>query len=67
MYSGTAGEGSCRRASGPRQRVAGSKSSLALGKMLHADAYVVRARRTLATLATDNTRAIQWASVSYKF
>ena len=48
------GRGSCRRASGPRQCVAGVKSSLALDKMSHADAYIVHAQRTLATLATAN-------------
>ena len=36
------GMGSCRRASGPRQHVAGAMSSLALGMMLHADAYIYR-------------------------
>ena len=64
---GGPGGGSCKRASTQRQRVAGAKSSLALGKMLHADAYIVCARRTFTTLAMDNTRTIQWASVSYKF
>ena len=56
-----------RGGGGAGEQVAGAKSSLALGKMLHADAYIVRARRTLATLATNSTRTIPWASVSYKF
>ena len=59
MYSSTAGKGSSRRASGPMQRVAVAKSSVALSELLHADTYIVRAQRMLATLATDCTSMIR--------
>ena len=38
-----------------RQHVAGVRSGVALSKLLHADAYIVLARQTLATLAMDCT------------
>ena len=50
MYSSTAVQLKLQESS--RCSVVAVMSSSALGKMLHADAYIVRARRTLATLAT---------------
>ena len=41
MYSGTAGEVELQENSRRRQRVVGARSSVALGKMLHADTYIV--------------------------
>ena len=43
MYSSTAGKGSCRRASGPRQHVAVAKSGVALSELLHTG-YIYRMR-----------------------
>ena len=55
MYSSTAVQLKLQESS--RCSVVAVMSSSALGKMLHADVYIVRAWRTLATLATVSGRA----------
>ena len=41
MYSGTAGEVELQESNRCKRFVAGARSSIALAKMLHADAYIV--------------------------